>query len=176
MGVFSSRAGISSRRAAAGERTQRGAAAVELALVFPVLMLTIFGIIQFGFVMAQSAALANGGRTGARFGVVNALTMPNCAAVVARIRESVTTLDMTGANVAVTVRRGTSTGSATAVCSSAANSSVVTGSAVSLCSTVPAVENNALYVTTTYSSPAIVPIGIGNFSLDGTGTFRCEYR
>ncbi len=158
------------------QRDQQGASALEFALVFPVLMLVILGILQFGFVMAQSAALSNGARTGARYGVVNVLAAPTCGALVAKVREGATTIGMTGANVAVTVMRGTSASGASVVCSSAANSSGVSNASAAPCATVPAVENNALYVTTAYTSPAIVPLGLGDFSLDGAGTFRCEYK
>lgn len=169
MVVKSGKASAPSGRLGVLARDQRGASAVEFALVFPVLMLIIFGIIQFGFVMAQSAALSNGARAGARYGVVNVVSVPTCGALVAKVREGATTIGMTGADVAVTVRRGTSESTATVVCGGGSSSAAP-------CATVPTVENNALYVTTAYTSPAIVPLGLGDFDLAGAGTFRCEYK
>lgn len=159
--------GTPASRKIALRRDQRGASAVEFALVFPLLMLIIFGIIQFGFVMAQSAALSNGARAGARYGVVNVLSTPTCADLVSKVRDGATTIGMTGANVVVTVKRGTSEASAAVVCSGA-------GSSTAPCTTVPPVEKSALYVTATYTSPSIG--GLGDFDLRGAGTFRCEYK
>jgi Flp pilus assembly protein TadG len=49
---------------------QKGAAAVEFALLLPVLMLITFGIIEFGFIMYDLQILTNASREGARAGVV----------------------------------------------------------------------------------------------------------
>ncbi len=157
-------------------RTQTGAAALEFALVLPVLMSIVFGIIQFGFVMTQSAALDEGARGGARYGVVNLITPHTCSGLVANVRAGASTIGMQGANVAVTVARGTTPALATTVCSSAAGSATVTNSSVAPCTTTPQVDNNSLYVTTAYTSMSIVPIGVASFSLNGAGNFRCEYK
>jgi Flp pilus assembly pilin Flp len=49
-----------------GCRQERGAAAVEFALVLPVLLLVIFGIIDFGRMLAAKIALTEAAREGAR--------------------------------------------------------------------------------------------------------------
>ncbi len=49
---------------------QRGVAAVEFALVLPVLLLILFGIIEFGLVMFDQAVITNASREGARAGIV----------------------------------------------------------------------------------------------------------
>jgi len=51
-------------------KTERGAAAVEFALVLPVLVLLLFGVIEFGLLMFNKAVLTNAAREGARFGIV----------------------------------------------------------------------------------------------------------
>ena len=49
---------------------QKGAAAVEFALLLPVLVLITFGIIEFGFLMYNQQILTNASREGARAGIV----------------------------------------------------------------------------------------------------------
>lgn len=55
---------------ARASRRDDGAAAVEFALVLPLLMMLVFGIISFGILFAQQLSLGNGARQGARLGVV----------------------------------------------------------------------------------------------------------
>ena len=49
---------------------EKGASAVEFALVLPVLMLILFGIIEFGFILYDKAVVTNASREGARRGIV----------------------------------------------------------------------------------------------------------
>lgn len=51
-------------------RRDEGAAAVEMALVLPILLLLVFGIINFGVLFGQQLALNNGVRQGVRTAVV----------------------------------------------------------------------------------------------------------
>ena len=53
------------------DRTERGASAVEFALVVVPLLMIVAGIVNFGFVFAQQLALDNSVRAGARSGVVD---------------------------------------------------------------------------------------------------------
>ena len=48
---------------------ERGASAVEFALLLPVLMLILFGIIEFGMVMYSREVLTNAISEGARAGI-----------------------------------------------------------------------------------------------------------
>ena len=49
---------------------QRGAAGLEFALVFPLLLLVVFGIIEFATIFYNKAVLTNASREGARVGVL----------------------------------------------------------------------------------------------------------
>lgn len=51
-------------------KSQSGAAAVEFALVLPILALLVFGIIEFSFVLYDKAMITNASREGARAGIV----------------------------------------------------------------------------------------------------------
>ena len=99
-------------------RAERGAVAVEFALVLPLLVLLVFGVIQWGMVMAQSAALSGGARSGARFGVVNIVSTRTCSDVVSQVRDNSGTIGLAGTQVAVSVQLVTGSTSTT-VCSSA---------------------------------------------------------
>ena len=50
--------------------SQKGASAVEFALVLPLLMLITFGIIEFGMFIYNQQVLTNASREGARAGIV----------------------------------------------------------------------------------------------------------
>jgi Flp pilus assembly protein TadG len=49
---------------------EKGSSAVEFALVLPVLMLILFGIVEFGFILYDKAIVTNASREGARRGIV----------------------------------------------------------------------------------------------------------
>lgn len=51
-------------------RNQGGAAAIEAALLLPMLILLIFGMIEFGLLMYNRQILTNASREGARAGIV----------------------------------------------------------------------------------------------------------
>ena len=51
-------------------RNHRGASAVEFALVLPILMVLLFGIIEFGLLMYNKAVITNASREAARAGIV----------------------------------------------------------------------------------------------------------
>jgi hypothetical protein len=51
-------------------RNHRGASAVEFALVLPLLIVILFGIIEFGLLMYNQAVITNASREGARAGIV----------------------------------------------------------------------------------------------------------
>lgn len=62
-------------------KSQKGATAVEFAIVFPLLILLLFGIIEFGLYMFNRQVITNACREGARFGVVSRVPRYNNAQI-----------------------------------------------------------------------------------------------
>lgn len=58
------------RKAGLCERRQAGAAAIEFALVLPLLLLLVFSIIEFSVALYDKAVITNAAREAARAGVV----------------------------------------------------------------------------------------------------------
>ncbi|AQW30472.1 TadE/TadG family type IV pilus assembly protein [Ralstonia syzygii subsp. celebesensis] len=54
----------------------RGAAGVEFALVFPILLLVVFGIVEFGAAWYDKSVITNASREAARSGVVFSSPVP----------------------------------------------------------------------------------------------------
>lgn len=63
-------------------RSDRGAELVEFALVLPILLLVVLGIVDFGFLFQRMEVVTNAAREGARIGVLQGYTP---ADVVSRI-------------------------------------------------------------------------------------------
>lgn len=162
-------------------KDERGAAAVEFALVAPILLILLFGVIRFGFVMSEKATVANAAREGVRFGSVNlyaavAGTPRTCSDVVAKARANAKTLGMSPADLAVTVKRGDSPATATTRCSAAANSASVSGPNVGDEPCKNAASTDMLYVVTTFSTSLNIPmVSTPPIVLSTTGAARCEY-
>ena len=55
-------------------RHERGAAAVEFALVMPILLMLVLGIIDFGYLINRSSMVTNAARDGAREASLNGTT------------------------------------------------------------------------------------------------------
>lgn len=132
---------------------EEGAAAVEFAIVLPVLLLVVFGIISFGIIFAQELALGNAARQGARYGVVGDRT---CADIVTETSDNASSLAMAPADVNVTV--------------------TVAGDP---CTGVPCAGSSPgdnVEVTAQFMSEPLVPMVMtSGVELTGTGTFRCEF-
>jgi Flp pilus assembly protein TadG len=145
-------------------RREDGAAALEFALLAPVLFMLLFGIIAFGFLLAQDLALGNSARQAARYGVVNN-SNGTCAGVVTEAQNSAMPLVVLPAP-GVTVRRGSSSATATDVCGTSTNKPC-TGSQ----------PTDNIYVTLSFDANVVVPMpGIGSTKhLTGEGVFRCEF-
>ncbi len=54
---------------------ERGAAAVEFAIILPVLLLVMFGIVEFGTLMYDQIMVTNAAREGARWGSVQSASL-----------------------------------------------------------------------------------------------------
>ena len=49
---------------------QKGAALIEFTIIFPLLMVLIFGIVEFGLILYNQQVITNASREGARAGIV----------------------------------------------------------------------------------------------------------
>jgi len=79
-------------------RRDSGAAAVEFALVLPILVLLVFGIIQFGHLFNQWQQLEHATREGARWASLQNST----AAVKSTVKAAAPTLGLTDADITIT--------------------------------------------------------------------------
>lgn len=64
---------MSSNKKLGGEikmKNNKGVALVEMAIVLPLLIILVFGIIEFGFIIYDKAMITNASREGARIGIV----------------------------------------------------------------------------------------------------------
>jgi len=52
-------------------KSEKGASAVEFALILPILIILVFGIVQFGIAYSNYIALTHAAREGARLAAVN---------------------------------------------------------------------------------------------------------
>jgi Flp pilus assembly protein TadG len=141
-------------------KTERGAAALEFALVMPLLLLLLFGIIGFGIVFAQNLALGNAARQAARFGVVEGNT---CAQIKQMAVDEAISVGMDGpteidtADVTVTVNGVACSGTTQPCKSSAVGASV--------------------RVLVPFTSELLIPIAgfPDSVDIEGEGEFRCEF-
>ncbi|WP_083707095.1 TadE/TadG family type IV pilus assembly protein [Intrasporangium flavum] len=151
-------------RGGSARRRDKGATAVEFAMLAPVLFLLLFAIVVFGLLFAQNLALSNAARQAARYAVVDNINR-TCADVTSEAVNSARPLVvLPSANV--TVRRGTTSAGATNVCGS---------SSTKPCTGSGATDN--IYVTVAYDANVMLPIpGMGNTKrLTADGVFRCEF-
>lgn len=162
---------IARLRAARGDE---GASAVEMALVLPILVLLVFGIISFGTLFAQQLALNNGVRQGARLVVVaGSPTTQTCSQAVQAVRDSTgpaIAMDTDDVNVVVTRTGSTPCGTAanptsnTVVCRDSIDSDN---------------SQESVVVTATYPADLLVPMPIpgfpSQFDLEAKAVYKCEF-
>jgi len=91
-------------------RSESGASAVEFALLLPVLMIVLFGIIEFGLALYQQAILTNASREGARLGIVQSVPAITTAQINDAIDNYLTPAGITPASVSRTIVAGGATG------------------------------------------------------------------
>lgn len=135
--------------------SERGAAAVEFALVVPLLLLLVFGIVQYGYMLTYRQAISQGAAEAARSAAVSFGTTSS-----AKVALAVTTLNQTLSAQGVTcgISGGATSGNLTR-----------SGTTVGTCSvTVAACANqttvNCVTVTVDHSykdHPLIPSVGLG---------------
>ncbi len=93
--------------------SERGATIVEAAIILPVLLALVLGIVEFGLVYGKYHDLTNAAREGARFGVApcpltlsiasvcTAGQLPSVAQVQARTQQFLSIVNVQGATVSV---------------------------------------------------------------------------
>lgn len=88
----------------------QGGAAVEFALVLPLLLLLLFGIVEFGLALYRFQAVAAAGREGARFGIRHTVPRPTAGDIERTVRNvlSQAGIPVTDLQVLVTGARGAS--------------------------------------------------------------------
>jgi len=62
-------------------KSDDGASAVEFAIVLPLLMLLLFGMIEFGLIIYNKQVITNASREGARYAIVQPICTPSCVPV-----------------------------------------------------------------------------------------------
>jgi Flp pilus assembly protein TadG len=160
---------MASRRPRTNQRQpEGGASAVEFALVVPVLVLLLGGILDFGFVFSQQIALNNSARDAARAGVVTSLSGAglSCAQIATRLTTSLnnSAVGLNSGSVVVTVTAPTADPSAS--CTANTSNKPCTKSAA----------GDQLKVVATFSSSPPFPLPyLSPIQVRGQGIFQCEY-
>jgi Flp pilus assembly protein TadG len=94
-------------------RGESGQSMVELAVALPLLLLVVFGIIDFGWLFYNKMGVENASREGARYAIVNSASGTLNADVTALAREycmgtaadTAVTVSISGVNATVTVNK-----------------------------------------------------------------------
>ena len=97
-------------------RGQRGQTMVEFAIVLPIFLLLLLGILQFGIAFNHYLALTDGVRAGARYGAVLRTSPTHDAQTIAKVKQSAANLDQS--KITVTVSSTWVAGSDLTVCGS----------------------------------------------------------
>lgn len=90
----------------AGRRQSRGQVLAEFALVAPILLLVIFGLMEGGYYVFAVTSVSHGTQEGARLAILPAT--PNVTSVTARVQQRAQPIVVPTGNVAVTVADKTS--------------------------------------------------------------------
>lgn len=83
-------------------KNEKGQSMVEFALVLPILVWLVFGLIDFGWLFFNRLAIENGAREGARYAAVNAADCTDLEVLKGEIRGQVASLVSTSYDVEVT--------------------------------------------------------------------------
>lgn len=157
--------------------SQDGAAAVEMALLLPVLVVLVYGVIEFGVVFAQDLGMGNGAREGARYAASTPTAACNDGSstdIVRRTRTASGTVLLDTSDVTVEVYVGPDEATATIPGTEICFETTPEASAVCAGSD----PGDSVYVLTTYQHPLFIPFGPNrpSFTLEGRAVFRCQYH
>jgi Flp pilus assembly protein TadG len=84
-------------------KREEGAAAVEFALLLPLLILILFGIIEFGLVLYNQEVITNASREGARYGIVIGSPRPTGGQIQGVVSTYLTNAGLTAGDASVSV-------------------------------------------------------------------------
>jgi Flp pilus assembly protein TadG len=150
------------------QRDDRGAAAVEFALVLLPLMYIVSAIITFGWLFTQDLAIGNAAWQTARYSVVENRT---CADVEKEALDAAKPLvTLVNNDTHVIIKRGVEGTTPTEVCAGALDTTKKP------CENAP--DKTNIYVTLEHPGTVLIPVfpGMGDtLNLDGKGVFRCEW-
>jgi Flp pilus assembly protein TadG len=152
-------------------RRDDGASAVELALVLPILMLILFGIISFGLYFAGSLGMSNATREAARYGVVQNRTCQQIADSLASTSSG--TLGVVYP-INFTITRG-AVSCGGSIASSSASASVTSGAASTVMCAGSTSTTDELKIQATAGANLFIPSMVINLKLVGRGAYRCEF-
>jgi Flp pilus assembly protein TadG len=165
-------------------RDDRGAAAVEFALVVIPLSMLVFGLLEFGIAFAQNLSLSNAARQGARYAAVpnsNSVltTTTTCANILSVVQNGADTLGMKGSDVRVKI---TSPSTGESCTTSNPNGALLASDFSSTQSNQPCAQstptgNDPVRVDATFVGHLTIPLVFTNptFTFKGTGVYQCEY-
>ena len=97
-----------SRRMSSGN--EHGTAAVEFALLLPLLVLLLFGIVEFGLALYRQQVLATASREGARVGIRQTVPRPTAGDIQRVARNVLTQAGVPGAALVVVNGAGAASG------------------------------------------------------------------
>jgi Flp pilus assembly protein TadG len=84
-------------------KREDGAALVEFALLLPLLMMILFGIIEFGLVLYNQEVITNASREGARYGIVIGSPRPTAGQIQGVVNTYLTNAGLDSGNATVSV-------------------------------------------------------------------------
>ncbi len=90
--------------------SEHGAAAVEFALLLPLLVLLLFGIVEFGLALHRHQVLATASREGARAGIRQTVPRPTAGDIQRAARNVLTQAGVGGAAVVAVTGAGGASG------------------------------------------------------------------
>jgi Flp pilus assembly protein TadG len=150
---------------------EEGASAVELALVLPILMLILFGIISFGLYFAGSLGMSNATRESARYGVVQNRTCQDIANSLATTSSG--TLGIVYP-ITFSVTRGATTCNGS-IASASSTAVISTGNASTVMCTGSTPTTDELKIAARAGANLFIPSLVIKLDIVAKGAYRCEF-